>query len=77
MCVARPILSSGSHIVPEPRKPADPFAQHVAENAPVWKTYLHQAKAYDHDLAKILDSDLDSLLIFVSLAQHIAARSNI
>jgi hypothetical protein len=43
-----------------------PFSQHCADDAPVWKLYMDLARISDKNLAKLLNSDLDSLLIFVS-----------
>ncbi|KAJ7268275.1 hypothetical protein C8J57DRAFT_1131279, partial [Mycena rebaudengoi] len=44
-----------------------PFDQHCRDNAPIWKLYMVQAKISDATLANILNSDLDSLLIFAGL----------
>ena len=43
-----------------------PFAPHTASNAHIWKLYMDQAKVFDDQVANVLNSDLDSLLIFVS-----------
>ncbi|KAJ7455514.1 hypothetical protein FB451DRAFT_1048923, partial [Mycena latifolia] len=44
-----------------------PFSQYCADNAPIWKFYMDQAKITDDDLANIFNSDLDPLLIFAGL----------
>ncbi|KAJ7342821.1 hypothetical protein DFH08DRAFT_235985 [Mycena albidolilacea] len=50
-----------------------PFGQHCADDAPVWKLYMDLARISDKNLAKLLNSDLDSLLIFASLFSAILA----
>jgi hypothetical protein len=42
-----------------------PFASFCADNAHIWKLYVEQARASDDQLANLLNSDLDPLLIFV------------
>jgi hypothetical protein len=42
-----------------------PFAAQCAEDASIWEQYMSQAKVSDEELSKVLNSDLDSLLIFV------------
>ncbi|PVF92525.1 hypothetical protein CPB86DRAFT_661039, partial [Serendipita vermifera] len=44
-----------------------PFAADCAEDAKIWEQYMNQAKISDEELSKILNSDLDSLLIFAGL----------
>jgi hypothetical protein len=43
-----------------------PFVAQCAEDASIWEQYMSQAKVSDEELSKVLNSDLDSLLIFVS-----------
>lgn len=43
-----------------------PFASYCADNAHIWKLYIEHGKVSDDELANILNSDLDPLLIFVS-----------
>ncbi|KAJ7861794.1 armadillo-type protein [Mycena olivaceomarginata] len=47
--------------------------QHCTDDAPVWKLYMDLARISDKNLAKLLNSDLDSLLIFASLFSAILA----
>ncbi|KAJ7892501.1 hypothetical protein B0H14DRAFT_2219540, partial [Mycena olivaceomarginata] len=42
------------------------FRQHCANNAEIWKLYMTLANAFDKNLAKLFDSDLDPLLIFMN-----------
>ncbi|KAJ7459253.1 hypothetical protein FB451DRAFT_1182277 [Mycena latifolia] len=44
-----------------------PFSHHCGDNAPVWKLYMDQARISYDNLADILNSDLDPLLIFAGL----------
>ncbi|KAJ7864332.1 hypothetical protein B0H13DRAFT_1637773, partial [Mycena leptocephala] len=44
-----------------------PFSHHCADNAPIWKLYMDQAKIFDDNLANLFNSDLDPLLIFAGL----------
>jgi hypothetical protein len=44
-----------------------PFALFCADNAHVWTLYMERSKIFDKQLANVLNSDLDPLLIFVSL----------
>ncbi|PVF91642.1 hypothetical protein CPB86DRAFT_297996 [Serendipita vermifera] len=44
-----------------------PFSADCAEDAKIWEEYMNQAKISDEELSKILNSDLDSLLIFAGL----------
>ncbi|PVF92520.1 hypothetical protein CPB86DRAFT_178363 [Serendipita vermifera] len=44
-----------------------PFAADCAEDAKIWEEYMNQAKISDEELSKVLNSDLDSLLIFAGL----------
>ncbi|KAJ7875071.1 hypothetical protein B0H13DRAFT_1011365 [Mycena leptocephala] len=45
-----------------------PFRQHCADNAEIWNLlYIDLANAFDKNLAKLFDSDLDPLLIFAGL----------
>ncbi|KAJ7643061.1 hypothetical protein DFH06DRAFT_933896, partial [Mycena polygramma] len=44
-----------------------PFGHYCADNAPIWKLYMDQAKISDDNLANTFNSDLDPLLIFAGL----------
>ncbi|PVF94129.1 hypothetical protein CPB86DRAFT_64917 [Serendipita vermifera] len=44
-----------------------PFVSECAEDASIWEQYMEQAKVSDEQLSKVLNSDLDSLLIFAGL----------
>jgi hypothetical protein len=53
-----------------------PFAAQCAEDASIWEQYMSQAKVSDEELSKVLNSDLDSLLIFVSrLFSHVQVQA--
>jgi hypothetical protein len=52
--------------VPQNPRYEGPFAAQCAEDAGIWEQYMTQAKVSDEELSKVLNSDLDSLLIFVS-----------
>jgi len=42
------------------------YTKYCADNASVWKRYMRRAEHDDRELAQILNSDLESLLLFVS-----------
>lgn len=41
--------------------------KYCADTAPVWKQYVNRSEHDDGELAKILNSDLESMLLFVSV----------
>lgn len=49
------------------------FKNSCAENAPVWKQYMSLAGRDDHELAEVLNGDLESLLLFVSAASQLSS----
>jgi hypothetical protein len=53
-----------------------PFREHVADDAGIWKIYSERARVYDEDFSKLLDSYLDSLLIFVRLTSPTGKTSS-
>ncbi|KAF8205335.1 armadillo-type protein [Mycena galopus ATCC 62051] len=56
-------------------KPSEdnPFSQYCADNAPIWKIYLEVAGQFDRNLADILNSNLDPLMLFAGLFSAVLA----
>ena len=48
-----------------PKQMKNPFAQFVAQEAPIWALYLDEAEEEDKELIEPWKGSLDSLLIFV------------
>jgi hypothetical protein len=53
--------------LPETRNAAiNPFASHCADSALIWDHCLKRADSFNKSLAKVLNNELDTFLIFVS-----------
>jgi hypothetical protein len=47
-------------------KSDSPYAMHYGPDAPIWSLYLKETEAEDRELVELWQTDLDSLLLFVS-----------